>query len=1383
MPPGGEPEPLRARVAELIVTEAGGSRRRGSGYRIGPDAVLTAAHVVHDAESVTARFEPDLPGEWSSAASVRWADADSDVAVLDIEPRPGEGPVEPTRFGGIGDRAAVLEVQSVGFPRWKLRNDDGTVPARGDGRSKYRDAAHVTGSVAVLSNWREGTLELVVEPPAGPAGAATGTSAGVSPWEGMSGAAVWVGDRIVGVVARHHPGDGLSRLAAARLDRAVGRLDGDGLRALRNVLPTLPAAGAALPDVIPAGASQLTLTAYREQLADIAPRQLYERQAEVAELVRFCAGEEPYRWLQAGPWTGKSALLAWFALHPPRGVDVVSFFITSRYAGQSDSDAFTEALLEQLAALVGEQPHEVMRSRARPGHLTRLLRLAARRGAEAHRRLLLVVDGLDEDTSTADGAARPSIAALLPARPPAEVRVLVASRPHPGLPDDVPGDHPLRTVGPVALTGSRYARDIEWLAKSELSRALHGSTFQQHVLGLITASGGGLTRADIEHLTDRAPYELDPLFNGRLGRTLVTRAPSSLVRRHRPDHAPAKVYLFGHETLREIAEAQYGARLASFRDRLHEWAGEQQALRWPVNTSVYLLRGYTRMLAATADLPRLVALATDRARHTRMLDVTGGDGLALAEIATATDLAATRADFPALLLLAVARDDVAERNVHIPPELPALWVTLDRPTRAMSLANGITDPEFRMDAVVKMAEAAYSRGGPDSKRFVAKLERQAVGVPDPELRDHATALLAVAATRAGRRKHPARLLAAISDPRNRRAAEARCATLTGDHDRAEALIAEIDDPWRRVHLLTELMDAVGGDRARRLAASAEDAVHEVSQPWFRGVPLSDLAGAVARAGDPGGGERLRDAIWDPQRQAVALIGLVRAAATAGDHDRTRRLLAIAEQVADEVAEEDARAGTGDFVRSAWTPTDAAVSVIEAHAAADDFDHAEAGIDQLTEANARDGALVGLTAATAAAGEVDRAQRLADAIRSPAAHALATVVVAAAVADRDRARAHALADRAESRARQIVDPGRLAALLTTLAAVLADQGDRVRALRVAAAAEPHVCRIGGERYRVSALTGLIEVVGKAGDRTTAERLTDEVRRIAAATDPTARAEILELFVVAVAGGGGFVTAGRLALEIDDLALRSRSLASLATATAAAGDPARARELSRAAEQEVERMDESLERTATQAFLAREAAAMGDYDEAVRLAASTGDHLHWRATATANVAIAAALAGHADRARELIDRTRQQLDDHEDADHADGTHAKLAHALAALGDHDEAQETADTLRDAYWREWAWTEIAVTIAEAGEHTRAERLVRQLTDAQERARALARIADVVPDADVTRRLVVELLTTRTWHAALPAAARLAGTRLADVADRLLDDVATADGEASEHG
>ncbi|MFJ1767373.1 hypothetical protein ACIOD2_44075 [Amycolatopsis sp. NPDC088138] len=59
-------------------------------------------------------------------------------------------------------------------------------------------------------------------------------------------------------------------------------------------------------------------------------------------------------------------------------------------------------------------------------------------------RLALVVDGLDEDLGLDGSPDAHSIAALLPMRPPAGMRVIVSWRDNPALPDDVPDRHPLR---------------------------------------------------------------------------------------------------------------------------------------------------------------------------------------------------------------------------------------------------------------------------------------------------------------------------------------------------------------------------------------------------------------------------------------------------------------------------------------------------------------------------------------------------------------------------------------------------------------------------------------------------------------------------------------------------------------------------------------------------------------------------------------------------------------------------------------------------------------------------------------------------------------------------------------------------------------------------
>ena len=103
---------------------------------------------------------------------------------------------------------------------------------------------------------------------------------------------------------------------------------------------------------------------------------------------------------------------------------------------------------------------------------------------------MLVVDGLDEDQGVTAGPDAYSIAALLPARPPAGLRVIVAGRPDPPIPDDVPDDHPLWDPGIVrVLDPSPSASVVRSDMQRELRRLLHGDQAQQDLLGLVTAAG------------------------------------------------------------------------------------------------------------------------------------------------------------------------------------------------------------------------------------------------------------------------------------------------------------------------------------------------------------------------------------------------------------------------------------------------------------------------------------------------------------------------------------------------------------------------------------------------------------------------------------------------------------------------------------------------------------------------------------------------------------------------------------------------------------------------------------------------------------------------------------------------------------------------------
>ncbi|MFI1953390.1 trypsin-like peptidase domain-containing protein [Streptomyces xinghaiensis] len=735
-------EPSHAtRVAEIIATRAGGGTRRGSGLLVRPGRVLTAAHVVAEAARVRVRFDADRPGERTLDAEVTWRHEGVDAAVLSVDPGAagGEQPPWLPPFGRIGERDAVLRCSAVGFPLFKLRRD-------ADG-SSYRDTAHAVATCAVLSNRREGTLDLSTDPPAEPAPAVS--SAGpvppagpaVSPWSGMSGAVVLSRGHVIGVIAEHHRTDGPGRLAASRVDRWAERLTPAELHALEACLDTR-LDPAALPDVLPPAASALAESVYRAQLRDIAPPRLDGREEELAELVAFCGGGEPYRWLQAPPWAGKTALAAWFALNPPRGVVPVWFFITARFAGQSDSGAFTEALVHQFAAIAGRAPSAHAMPMARDGERRLLLEEAARRVARDGGTLLLVVDGLDEDQSARPGGTGPSIASLLPPRLPPQVRVLVTSRPNPGLPQDVPGGHPLRNPAVVTpLRTAEAARHTEDEARWDLSHALYGEDeLGRELVGLFTAARGSLTPRDLHELTGRRYVELRKWLGSAFGRLLRVRDYADALNSGgsgdraapRDDPDATRGHLFAHETLYTAALGQLGGDIEQYRVRLHRWAARYAERGWPRNTPPYLLRPYSRLVTGLGDAVRAARLAADIRRHDRLREATGSDAAALAETDAAIRLVRDTDpdDLVHLAPLAAARDLLSGRNRALPPELPPVVAESGDLLRAEGLARSVYDPFERAMALVGVARVLARRGHRErAVELVHEAENLAVHLP------------------------------------------------------------------------------------------------------------------------------------------------------------------------------------------------------------------------------------------------------------------------------------------------------------------------------------------------------------------------------------------------------------------------------------------------------------------------------------------------------------------------------------------------------------------------------------------------------------------------------------------------------------------------------
>lgn len=719
-------------------------------------------------------------------------------------------------------------------------------------------------------------------------------------------------------------------------------------------------------------------TQYRQQVRRIAPPELVGREPELAELAEFCTSPDAvgcYRWWRAPAWSGKTALLSWFVLHPPVGVRVVSFFVTARLASQNDRTAFIDNTLEQLLALLGEDMPPFLTDATREAHLLGSLTEAAEVCHDRGDRLVLVVDGLDKDRGVTVGPAAHSIASLLPAQPPAGMRIIVAGRPNPPLPADVPDHHPLRDPAIVRrLEPSARAQAVRLDMERELKTLLGGTPAEQDLLGLVTASGGGLTAPDLAALTGWTVWDVEDQLSTVTGRSFNRRGS-----RYRPGIAP-DVYLLGHEDLQVTARTILGpARLDGYRQRLHTWAEHYRDQRWPGDTPEYPLRGYYNMLTATGGLPRMIACATDPARQDRMLDLSGGDAVALAEITTALDLIAAQddADLIAMVRLAIHRDHLRNRNSNIPTRLPAVWALLGEPNRAESLAHSIPDHRHRAWALAAIAEVVLQADdGARGAALIAEAEALARRIADPQNQGHALMRVAEATANGGDLDRAETIARSIPEDYWHELAlslVAKAAAMTGDLDRATTLADAITDAYSRLEALARVAEVAAKlgelDRAGQLITQAENTANSLANLYQRSQALARVAGAAAATGDLDRATTAADAITDPDLQAETWARIAETAAQAGDVDRAAQLITRAERTGRTVIDQDT------------TDTDL-TSLARTTACSGDIDRAEVIANSVTDLDMRAQALTSVAEATANAGDLDRAEAIANSIADP-----------------------------------------------------------------------------------------------------------------------------------------------------------------------------------------------------------------------------------------------------------------------------------------------------------------------------------------------------------------------------------------------------------------
>lgn len=710
-------------------------------------------------------------------------------------------------------------------------------------------------------------------------------------------------------------------------------------------------------------------------------------------------------------------------------------------------------------------------------------------------------------------------------------------------------------------------------------------TGPNEVAGYLGAAGGGLSARDLAELTGTTASDIEEWIEELLtvdaGRSL-TRRPSSW----RPGTAPDVYHADQHADQHAGGAGPDGYRQRLL-ERLHAWAAGYRDRGWPADTPEYLLDDYFRMLRTIGDTVRMVAHATDADRHDRMLDVTGTDSLATAEIVTALDIIAEQddPDLAAMCQLAVHRGYLADRNIILPRDLPALWVRLGHPARGEGLAGLIPLPATRAAALRELAQAVAEPGDEtgDETGDLDRAEAIARSIPDRDPKDR------IMKTRGVRALALAELACAVAK--------------SGDLDRAEAIADSLPDPEERAPALTGLVPVVARaghpDRARALADRAE-AIARLLPEIDQGHPLRRLARAVAEAGDVDRAEAIAGALPYPWiHREPARAELAQTVAEAGDLDRAE---GIVRSISDLYHRGEALIG----LLAAAGASDAVGDGESGRALADRAEAVARGIppnylEEIDEDWQSQSLLVKLSRTVAGYGDLDRAEHIARGLdvhrRASAMAALAEIASRAGDKAGDPDRTARLLDEAETFARSLnseAERNRNLADVTTAAARCAARGSHLdRAVTIvdsladpyqracalagvasAAADSGHVeqaeimtRRITHPFWRSRALTAVASATLKAGDPDRARVLAHQAQMVAHSTvssdpkavvaepDPYALADL----VWALHQAGDTDHAHALGTSITSSYWQSRALRELAQMVAAAGDPQRSRSI--------------------------------------------------------------------------------------------------------------------------------------------------------------------------------------------------------------------------------
>ena len=771
----------------------------------------------------------------------------------------------------------------------------------------------------------------------------------------------------------------------------------------------------------PAGASKTrdVVNDHIEMLRELAPDRLEDRESEMADLDAFVrSSDDVWYAMEADMVSGKTAVMASFALkfaiNPPEGVHMASFFIRRIGGDGNDRGRFAFVMGAQLADILGDEYVERVHGQAQRTEFCKLLRRAATacRSDTVPQTLVLLIDGVDEDSyfENPGGADAESIVSLLPRHLLKGVKIITASRPNPRLPEDVRCDAKRKIVflksSPIAEKNiNRY--DIE---------AFFGSYIAVDIVAFLAACDGALTVKDLRKLltmceskrvltwdvraqVDRSPgrmmTSINVGFGGqdvlayRLGHDVVTRA---VIRELDPDS-------FGEgdepEDERWWAPIREKA-LAPYRAIIRDWVKECASRGWGESTPSYVLSGacFDLMLTDKKDSGSSIRVVLDQGRYNEMRRRSGQRShvLRMIDRECFAILDMNHGELPedamtSIFEVAESRKLFVRASTYI-PGLPKLYVSYFSitPEAALDMIMAVDEPRDRLDALRETMKAAIESGR--GHMFLALLP-DVIGslIFYQDIRDGVLRLLADVLVFIGDATSDYNesidlvgwtneVLVSIKMEESLSRSLSSLENVDGLGKGAHMiepflLIAEdvaerIEDPEERAWALAEAAGALAraGDteRARRVAENAMSTAEQIKDLGMRVQVLERMVGALARAGLTDEALAVAEQIEDPEERARALASVAEALVRAGDTERARRVaenaVSTAEQIEDHLMRADALTGVAGALARAGL-TDEALAVAE----------------QIEDPEERARALASVAEALVRAGAIDEAREI------------------------------------------------------------------------------------------------------------------------------------------------------------------------------------------------------------------------------------------------------------------------------------------------------------------------------------------------------------------------------------------------------------------------